>query len=266
MTNHSPNKIFSNTASQSAKVSSKDRKRKATTEYKDKRRKSKYARTEESIAARKAYDRHDGGIGPDEVIDDISPESLEQLKMSYFETKVSVTPEEAKEIERCTRDQAEDEYWRSERRKRITASSAGGVAKMKESTKRGKKVQALLYSKFHGNAATCYGSRMESTAIDEYIEHQKNGHPNLTVEACGLFISRLNNWLAATPDGIINDPSCTSESTGLVEIKCPFSFRDMTLSEACKKPSFCLTVNKENQLKLKNRHDYWFQIVSAVLR
>ncbi len=93
--------------------------------------------------------------------------------MSYFETKVSVTPEEAKEIVRCTRDQAEDEYWRSKRRKRITSSSAGGVAKMKESTKIGKKVQALLYSTFHGNAATCYGSRMESTAIDEYIEHQK---------------------------------------------------------------------------------------------
>ncbi len=87
-----------------------------------------------------------------------------------------------------------------------------------------------------------------------------NGHPDLTVEACGLFISRLINWLAATPDGIVNDPSCTSDIIGLVKIKCPFSFRDTYLDEACKKPSFCLSVNKESQFKLKNRHDYWFQI------
>ena len=89
---------------------------------------------------------------------------------------------------------------------------------------------------------------------------QKNGHSNLTVETCGLFISRLNNWLAATQQDIVNDPSCTSDTTGLVEIKCPFSLRDMFLSEACKKPSFCLSQTEENELRLKKRHDYWFQI------
>ena len=30
---------------------------------------------------------------------------------------------------------------------------------------------------------------------------------NVTTENCGLFISEHNNWLAATPDGIVHDPS-----------------------------------------------------------
>ena len=84
-------------------------------------------------------------------------------------------------------------------------------------------------------------AKARNIAKEEYIaHHQKNEHPNLTIETRGLFISRLNNWLAATPQDIVNDPSCTSDTTGLVEIKCPFSFRDMFLSEACKKLSFCL--------------------------
>ncbi len=129
-------------------ISSKDRKRKATTEYKDKRQKSKYARTEESTAARKAYNRHDGGICPDEVIDDISPESLEQLKLSYFEIKVSVTPEEAKEIERCTRNQEEDEYWRSERRKRLTDHQLVEWPKCSNPQKREKKCKLFCTAHF----------------------------------------------------------------------------------------------------------------------
>ena len=42
-----------------------------------------------------------GGVLPDQV-DDISPDHLEQLKMGYYETKVVVTPEEARSIERQT--------------------------------------------------------------------------------------------------------------------------------------------------------------------
>ena len=112
-------------------------------------------------------------------------------------------------------------------------------------------MQALLHNAFSGNAATSYGSRMESTAREEYIAYQReHGHPDLAVEKCGLFISRHNNWLAATPDGIVHDTN--SNTTGLLEIKCPFSFRDLDFNEACKK-SFYLALNKEKILKLKSR-------------
>ncbi len=34
----------------------------------------KYSKKDDSIQARQAYSRHDGGISPDEINEDISPE------------------------------------------------------------------------------------------------------------------------------------------------------------------------------------------------
>ncbi len=116
MTCSSPNKVFTNAAEHSAKKASKEKKRKASEEVKQKRRKSKYSRTGESLEAQKAYSRHDSGLLPDEVDDDISPKHLEELKKSYYETKVVVTPQEILEIERNTCGQADSERWIVERR------------------------------------------------------------------------------------------------------------------------------------------------------
>jgi len=41
-----------------------------------------------------------------------------------------------------------------------------------------------------------------------YSTHMKNkGHHSITVKTCGLFISLENPWLAASPDGLVEDPS-----------------------------------------------------------
>ena len=48
-------------------------------------------------------------------------------------------------------------------------------------------------------------------------------------------------------------------SAGIVEYKNPFSMRDMTLSEACSKATFCLKVLKEGSqitYQLKRQRDY----------
>ena len=50
-----------------------------------------------------------------------------------------------------------------ERMKRVTASGVGGILKMRKTTKRSKKVEEMLYSKFRGNQATMYGTNMEET-------------------------------------------------------------------------------------------------------
>ena len=49
---------------------------------------------------------------------------------------------------------------------------------------------------------------MEAETIQQYTAYQKaNGHPDLTVTKCGLFVSLNNHWLAATPDGSVHDPT-----------------------------------------------------------
>ena len=110
MTSSSPNKVFSNTAEHCAKIINKNRKRKATPEVKEKRRRSKYATLDDnSAAARRAYSRHDDGILPEEILDDISPEELEALKSTFYETKVVFTSEAARELEQTTRNQSDSD-------------------------------------------------------------------------------------------------------------------------------------------------------------
>ena len=207
MAHSPPNQVYINVAKNSAKNVENDRKRKSTEEAKESRRRSKYMRTDDTLAARKAYSRHDDGATPDEVTEDIPAEHLKQLTMSFYNTKVFVNDKKAKEIEKCTRGQADDEQWMVERRVRLTASRVGSIIKMRSTTKRSKKVEELLYSKFRGNEATCYGSTKEETTIQQYITYQHaNGHSGLKVTKCGLFVSVDNPWLAASPDGLVNDP------------------------------------------------------------
>ncbi len=152
-----------------------------------------------------------------------------------------LTCEAARELEQTTRNQSDSDQWRSERRKRITASNTGVIAKMRSTTKRSKKVQELLYTGFKGNKATTYGSEKEGIARQEYITYQqRNNHPDLAVHDCGLFVSKDSNWLAATPDGLVHDPSDSIHPTGLLEIKNPYTAKDKDLTEACMASSFCL--------------------------
>ena len=55
-----------------------------------------------------------------------------------------------------------------------------------------------------------------------------------------------SKWLAVTPDGWVTDPEA-SPSDGLVEFKNPYSYRDLTVSNA-------ITANKCNCLKIENGH------------
>lgn len=132
MTGFPASQVFVDTAESSAKKADKDRKRKATEEAKDSQRRSKYSRNDNSIAARKAYSHHDYGIEPDDKINDVSPEYLEEMKTSFFNTRVTVTKEKSDDIERDTRQQRDSELWMIERTKRITASRVGGIVKMKK--------------------------------------------------------------------------------------------------------------------------------------
>ena len=264
MTGSTVNPIYQNAAKKSASVIEKNRKRKAKDDVKEKRRKSKYARNDNSANALRAYSRHSGDIEPEEVTEDISPETLHDLKMSFYTTKVQVTEEEAKDIEKDTVTQGQSELWTKERKKRLTASVVGGILKMKAKTKKSKKVENILYSKFKGNKATMYGIEMEAEARNDYIRYQhSNGHPGLSTEHVGLVISLENPWMAASPDDRVHDPSVNSHY-GLAEYKNPYSVKNMTLSQACQSSkTFCLQVNENNGITsytLKRKHDYYFQI------
>ena len=253
------NQVFANAAQADYEKTEKDRKRKSTERAKQKRRQNKYARIDNSHQAKKAHVHQDDNVRPEEVVEDVSPEYLEELKMGYYETKVMVSEEEACAIERDTREQYGSELWKMERKMRITASAVGSIAKMRQTTKRGKKVESILYSTFKGTVATRYGTEMESEARKDYIHYQtRRGHAVQTSRT-GLVISVDNPWLAASPDDRVIDQS-SNPQLGLVEYKNPYSARTMTVAEACQKiQSFCLE-KKGETYQLKRNHDYHYQV------
>ena len=131
---------------------------------------------------------------PDNVCDDASSQILEDMKTTFFKKQVVVMEKEKEEIETKTRGQSDNEMWRNERRKRLTASKVGMIAKMRKNTKTKNKVEQLLYSRFKGNAATQYGLEMEDTTRNDYMKHlhvrksvDNNSQPSIT--NCGLFVS-----------------------------------------------------------------------------
>jgi len=203
MTSSSPSKAFKDSAKKSCVKAISEKNRKSKDSVKQLRRQKKISQKNESAKGRKAYSRHDDGFSPDSV-DDVSPDHLETLKRGFYEANVVVTSETIHYIQQQTKDQSGSNTWISERRKRLTASTAGSIVKMRTTTKKGKKVENLLYNKFKGNVATHYGHVLEERAKADYQSYQQqHGHPGLKVDCCGLFVSFDNPWLAATPDGLV---------------------------------------------------------------
>ena len=265
LTNSPPNQVFVSAAEATTKKVDKTRKRKATEEAKNSRRQSKYSRVDNTLSAQKAYNRQ-AGVEPDDTTD-VPLEYLNELKTTFYTTQVEVTKEQAEVTEEQTRGQSDCELWARERRKRVTASKVGGIAKMRRTTKRSNKVQEMLYSTFRGNQATQYGTAMEAKTSQQYTVHQKeNGHANLQTHKSGLVISVTNPWLAASPDERVHDPSTASSPWGIAEYKNPHSAKNLTLEEACDKvkvKQFCLEKiekNSEMSFRLKKRHNYYFQV------
>lgn len=96
------------------------------------------------MSAQKAYNRQ-AGVEPDDSTD-VPLEYLNDLKSTFYTTQM-----EAEATEEQTREQSDCDLWTRERRKHVTASKVGGIAKMRRTTKRSSKVQEMLYSTFKGN-------------------------------------------------------------------------------------------------------------------
>ena len=109
-------------------------------------------------AAREDYSRHDGLENATEIVTDISADHLYALMREYYLANVTVGEAACEELKLRTTDQGKCDnslqMWLAEKRKHLTASNVGSIAKTRASTKVSSTVKKLLYSKFEGNAAT----------------------------------------------------------------------------------------------------------------
>ncbi len=202
VTGEAANPVFAAASAEKARQVEKDRKRKATDEAKASRRASKYAKTnDDSFQARSDYARHDNGPGVRDVESGVPQAYLQGLMIDYYRANVSVTDSGIVEIERATRgqgtsDDVTNNLWKTERRKRITSSTAGTVDRRRSTTKVAPLVKTLLYNTFRGNAATTHGHKQEPATRIAYIQAKLANSPAISTQPSGLVIHPVHHALA----------------------------------------------------------------------
>ena len=186
----------------------------------------------------------------------------------YYNAEVVVDSDKANLIELTTRNHSHDDdesvVWFTERRRRITSSNVRTIVKRRSTTPVACIVNQLLYSTFHGNSTTRWGLDQEQHTVGVYTSWLYNrGSPNPIVNIkCGLVVCTAHTWLAATPDGWVTDPEA-SPSLGLVEFKNPYSYRDLSVSDAiAANECDCLAINN-GHIELKRTHSYYYQVQMA---
>lgn len=189
---------------------------------------------------------------PKELPSFIDVANIENKKNEWVQ--VGLTSIEAIDLEQLTRSQTESPLWFAERSKRITASNFGRVMTRK------KDVNDAFLGSFQRqsftSAPTSYGKANEVIAKQMYIK-QTGNH----IHDIGLVVNPDLPFLGASPDAIV----CDNMVTGLVEIKCPYSVRDMTIEDACVNSKTFFLQNDGENYKLSQKHVYWYQVQGQLL-
>ena len=104
--------------------------------------------------------------------------------------------------------------------------------------------------------ATEWGITNEPIGRKMYIQLMKNKHKVLHVTKTGFFTSVDYPFIGASPDGIIQ---CGCHDERLLEIKCPFTYRGLSIKGYAAKTDGCLEI-VDNHIQLKRTHSFFFQV------
>ena len=204
---------------------------------------------------------------PSLLSSDTSVPSTPNIKetVSAFKQSLKMTPAQLRHVEQSTREQRYSAEWFSVRRYRITASRFGEILHRRGDTPPDRLVLSILMPRKFSSPANTWGIENESRAIQAYIDHKQScGINELTVGPCGFYICDAHPFLGATPDGTVYDPTNPEQPFGFLEVKCPYSHRDRTPTEACAMPGFCCEIDTQSDgtqvIKLRRNHPYYAQV------
>lgn len=183
-----------------------------------------------------------------------SPVHLKE-KHAYCNTIYPITQYDAVQLEQKTTLQSKCPLWFEERKKRLTASIFSKVCKRKKDINT-KFLGALFHPKSFSSDATSYGKVHEVDGKKAYCIKM----PDVHIHDCGLVVNPRFSFLGASPDGKV----CDGQDCGVLEIKCPYTARNLTVQEAIDTiPNFCL--KEEDGFILNNKHEYFFQVQGQLM-
>ncbi|XP_062598380.1 uncharacterized protein LOC134259793 [Saccostrea cucullata] len=156
-----------------------------------------------------------------------------------------ITEEEARILNLNTAKQAACNMWHEERCKRLHASVFGRICKMTDRTDKVKLAETLVTKqrKLH-SAPILHGQKFKKVAIKKFQDI--TGH---TVYDTGICVSLTNPYLAASPDGIIDEDT-------VVEVKCPYVARNEMIS----RQTVPYIRQNDGKFSLDKNHDYYYQV------
>ncbi|KAM7290119.1 hypothetical protein ISCGN_010131 [Ixodes scapularis] len=184
-----------------------------------------------------------------------SPES-QAIYYRHLKAMRPLSTEEREGVQANTIGQATNEAWFRERVGKLTASNFKKAARCRKPEYI---VREILYPKPNKDLPASdpreYGRRMEPQAIESYVLLRRYYDYDTRVTSTGLFVHAEYPFLAASPDGIVNEGG----EQGLLEVKCPQSKENMTPEDACADSKFCSAM-VGNVVTLKREHAYYYQI------
>ncbi|XP_067018182.1 uncharacterized protein [Acropora muricata] len=174
-----------------------------------------------------------------------------QQQLDCLVRKAKITEANVLLISQITVGQRDNPAWHLARRGRLTASNFGSVL-------HAKRVTPSLLKRLLGEydlsrvKAVQWGVNNEAEAVKAFINLTGK-----TVQETGLWLDG-SGILGASPDGIVDDDS-------VLEAKCPYTERNMTIEDAVNtSPNFCLKKTENGQYALKEEHVYWHQVQGEI--
>ena len=187
----------------------------------------------------------------------LNPQELKD-KCSETMTRLNYTKEQIENLEKKTRNQTISSLWYEHRKGRITASKAHRILVKKDSTPPNNLLCSIMgYSAIDisGKEQIKWGIDNEDRAREKYVEFKKGKHENFSCRLSGFLIDEKKSFLGASADGV---STCKCCGPRILEIKCPWKYREFTALEAAKAgdQSFCL----DAEGNLKKKHQYYTQM------
>lgn len=167
-------------------------------------------------------------------------------QIAYIQDKVKISNDAVETIATITRGQRTNPLWHHVRKGRLTASNFGSVLNAG-------RITPSLLKRLLGEydlsrvKAVQWGVQNEAEAINHFRKCT-----GLPVAETGIWLDP-NGVLGASPDGLIGQ-------NHVLEVKCPYTQRNLTIAEAVLNDSFCLKRNHDGTYQLKQDQVYWHQV------
>ncbi|KAK3091881.1 hypothetical protein FSP39_023407 [Pinctada imbricata] len=162
------------------------------------------------------------------------------------------------EINKLTVDQSESSEWYKYRHGRITSSIMHNACHYKGSDPDNYVVKQIMNTEQSSlsTPAVLYGKEREPLARSIYEKMYMNEHKSSRVALSGLIINASYPHLGASPDGVVQCKCC---GLGILEIKCPYKFKNHTFDQICKE-KYYIQKDENGCLKLKENSNWYTQI------